>query len=179
MKRTSLLGQHHKICSTPEVARFGASASASPRRRRTRTDEGAASDSGASPGRRAGGALTAFGCGENGVSTNGAAAKVMSFAGLEKRYVLAFWGKQIKWEYQQESLSKNTTVAVTPLVLTPFVPFRKWGACRVAGSTGYGTTVLLNRGGNTQRRERERERCEIVRDSARYERCERHEIHER
>ena len=54
----------------------------------------------------------------NEVNTNGAAAKVMNFAGLENRYILAF-------EYQKTSLSTNIKFTLTPLVPTPFVPFRE------------------------------------------------------
>ena len=71
----------------------------------------------------------------NGANTNGAAAKVTSLDRLDKRYSLAFWGIYIYIyiyiEREREltgvpkSLSvKNMQSAVTPSVLTLFVPFR-------------------------------------------------------
>ena len=47
-----------------------------------------------------------------GVNTNGAAAKVMHF------------DSSLKGEPKGSPRSKNVKVAATPLVLTPFVPFR-------------------------------------------------------
>ena len=63
-----------------------------------------------------------FGCGQIVSTLNGAAAEVMNFAGLGKRYALACLGNHIQREYPQVSV-KNIKVAATPLVLTPFAPF--------------------------------------------------------
>ena len=56
---------------------------------------------------------------------------------LQKRLILTDWGKKVRpgtsgkikvgltGEPKKVTLSKNKTFAVTPLVLTPFVPFRR------------------------------------------------------
>ena len=55
----------------------------------------------------------------DGVSNDGAAAKVTNFDGSGKKVRPV--GQR---EYQKVSLPKNMKIAVTPLVLTPFAPFR-------------------------------------------------------
>ena len=61
-----------------------------------------------------------------GVNTNRAAAKVMNLTFWGKRYALALLGryKQVSGSAQKVPLSKNLSLAVTPLVLAPSVPFR-------------------------------------------------------
>ena len=64
----------------------------------------------------------------NGVNTSGAAAEVMSFDGLGKKVRPGTFG-EIKVGYREYPKStpvntKNMKFAVTPLALTPFVPFR-------------------------------------------------------
>ena len=63
----------------------------------------------------------------NGVSTNGAAAEVMDFDRLGKKVRPGTFGRINKGLIgvpQKVPLPKNMEFAVTPLVLTPFVPFR-------------------------------------------------------
>ena len=62
----------------------------------------------------------------NGVSTNGAAAEVTSFDRLgEKGTPCHVWEEQwVSGSTQKVPLSKHMKLAVIPLVLTPFVPFR-------------------------------------------------------
>ena len=58
----------------------------------------------------------------NGVNTNGAAAEVMKFDRLRKRYALAVLGRNdnyVNGSTQKVSLSNNMRSASTPLVLTP------------------------------------------------------------
>ena len=65
--------------------------------------------------------------GTDGVHTPGAAAKVMSFGRLGKKVRPGTFGKMkvSQREYPKSpSVKQNMTFAVTPLVLTPFVPFR-------------------------------------------------------
>ena len=62
----------------------------------------------------------------NGVNTHGAAAEVMNFARLWEKVRPGTFGK-IKSRLEgvpKSPLSKNVRFAVTPLVLTPRVPFR-------------------------------------------------------
>ena len=63
----------------------------------------------------------------NGVNTNVAAAKVMIFDRLGEKVRPGTFGK-IKG-VPKKSQSKNMRFAVTPLVLTPAVPFRRKTAC--------------------------------------------------
>ena len=66
----------------------------------------------------------------NGVDTNGAAAEVMHFDRLGKKVRPGTFGKikQVSGSTRKVPLSKNMNFAVTPLVLTPFVPFRACSA---------------------------------------------------
>ena len=62
----------------------------------------------------------------NGVNTNGAAAKVMNFDRLGKKVRPGTFGKDkrsLTGVSQKVPLPKNMKSQVTPLVLTPFVPF--------------------------------------------------------
>ena len=75
------------------------------------------------------------GRGQNGVNTNGAAAKVMDFDRLRKKVRPGtFWNIAAgQREHRRKvPLSTNITFAVTPVVLTLFVPFRVQGGCRDA-----------------------------------------------
>ena len=65
----------------------------------------------------------------NGVSTDGAAAKVMVFERLGKKVRPVTFGKtKVGYrEYPKGPSVKDITFAATPLVLTPFVPFRGRG----------------------------------------------------
>ena len=62
----------------------------------------------------------------SGINTNWAAAKVIDFDRLEKKYALAWEDKRRLTGVitQKRHLSESIKSAVTPLVLTPFVPFR-------------------------------------------------------
>ena len=62
----------------------------------------------------------------NGVSTNGAAAKLINLGRLGKKVRPGFFGKiKVGWRgYPKSPCHKNIEFAVTPLVLNPFVPFR-------------------------------------------------------
>ena len=67
-----------------------------------------------------------LGRGQIGIDTNGTAAKVMNFDRSGKNVRPGTFG-EIKVgyrEYPKVPLSKNMKCALTPLVLTPFVPFR-------------------------------------------------------
>ena len=55
----------------------------------------------------------------NGVNSNWVAAKVINFGGLGDN-----WQILTEWYPTSTSVEKNINFAVTPLVLTPFVPFR-------------------------------------------------------
>ena len=65
----------------------------------------------------------------NGVNTHGAAAKEINFDRLGKKVRPGTFGKISKVGKQQypkgPSVKRNTAFAVTPLVLTPFVPLRE------------------------------------------------------
>ena len=75
----------------------------------------------------------------NGVDTNGVAAKVMKFDRLGKRYAkITDFDRLVP----KLSLCQNIQFAVTPLVLTPFVPFRK-GRHRLNGYSAQGVPSLL------------------------------------
>ena len=69
----------------------------------------------------------------NRVITNGAAAKVMTFDRLGNKLRPGTFGnvkvgsREYPKRYPKRSLSKNMNIAVTPLVLTPFFPFRDVG----------------------------------------------------
>ena len=85
----------------------------------------------------------------NGVNTNGAAAKVMNvFRQIEEQQVGPGTLGKIKVgerEYPKSPSVKNINVAMTPLVLTPFVPFRTEAAA-VSGAEGTSIEALSRRG---------------------------------
>ena len=71
--------------------------------------------------------LTCFGCGQMGSTLMGAAAKVMNFDRLGNKVRPGTFGKinrQVNGSAQKVPLSNNMKFAVTPMALTPFVPFR-------------------------------------------------------
>ena len=79
----------------------------------------------------------------NGVSTNGAAAKVMKFDGLEKKVRPGTSGKinsRLAGVPKKSLCPQKMKSAVTPVVLTPFVPLR---TTFMGGNAGIYTGVQL------------------------------------